>query len=267
MRWIKALFGIYEYKPYSQKEFFKKFEHLIKTVFEIYPISDLHCGGEYQDNPMALQIVRDLKKLPPEKLRWVYSLGDIFDFVAAHLKNLEWMYDDFAELILLLKERYRLGNHEAMGENDKDLLHLYFPTREPLYQMLKDSMNKKPMGEYIDTLPNGVRVMLDHGDLFTKKQQDDYLPYRYKKHGAKGFDLVKVEFLDKLDWPKSIRPLPKGYIDAVVDKMIEQNADVAVFGHFHMKEITYFYHRGKVVIILPAHHFNTVAIPEMMKAA
>ena len=259
-RYIKAIFGIYDHTPYTQEKFLQKFKS-VGDLFFFHIISDLHIGSEYQDNPKALQIVQDIQKLPPDQAKWVFALGDIFDFVCAPIRNLDWMYDEFAKLFLFLFKKYRLGNHEGLGENEADLLHQYFDSNK--LRDLKTALSTEALGEYIVTAPNGVKVMLDHGDLFTQKQRDDYMPYRYKKHGASGAKLIQVEFFDKLDWLKTRRPLPKGFIEAVYDKMVTAEADVCIVGHFHVEAIRYYFLKGKIIIVLPAHQFNSVAIPKL----
>lgn len=261
-RYIKAIFGIYDHTPHTLEQFKNRFKKSSIEWFEIFVISDLHIGSEYQDNPYALDMVRKIQTLSPDKSKWIYSIGDIFDFVAAPEINLGWMYDEFAKIFIFLFKKYRLGNHEAFGENPHDEFAKYWSQDSQIYKELKKAQSTESHGEYIVTTPNLARVMLEHGDLFTDKQRKDYLPYRYKKHGASAIKLIQVDFLDKLDWLKTRRPLPKGFIEAVHDKMVIAEADVCVVGHFHVEAIRYYLYEGKVIIVLPAHQLNTVAIPK-----
>ena len=135
-----------------------------------------------------------------------------------------------------LKWRARKGNHEADGVDDEILMTI---------------------------TPNQVNLWMEHGDLITDKQKETYIPYRHKKHGATPAKLAQTEFFDKLDWLKTKRPLPKGFIEKVHENMLKLKADVFVCGHFHVEAQRYYYYKGKVIIILPAHQLNHVMIPKL----
>lgn len=262
IRYIKAIFGIYDHYFLTPDKFFEKYHHIIESIFDIEAISDEHCGGEYRDNKNAEKIVEEIIARPEEKRRWVYSYGDIVDFVCGYPKNFSWMYSMTARLIIALRFRAKLGNHEGLGTNDDPIFEKYKNQFGHLYWPMVEAFEKGPM---FDTLPNGVKLWGDHGDLITEKQRKDYLPYRYKKHGATGVKLAQVYFLDKLDLLKTKRPLPKGFIEEVRKQMDDNGSDVFICGHFHPEGQRYYFDEKtrKLIIILPAHQLNKVRIPKM----
>lgn len=234
-RYLKALFGVYDHKWQSQSDYFKSINSFLRDhAFDIEVINDLHIGSEYQDNPNAQDLVDAV--FNGTTSQWFFALGDIYDFVCAPSKNLYDMSEKFYKLRERLKNRYRMGNHEAEGVEAVEL---------------------------VERLPNGTVVWLDHGDLITADQRKRYLPYRKRQHGASRKDLAKVEFLDHLDFFKAKRPLPKDFIETVTLRMIKDNFDVYICGHFHVEAQRYYTYKGKLIIILPAHQLNKVKIPKV----
>ncbi len=261
-RYIKAIFGIYDHNFLTWDKFAEKYHHIIESIFDIEVITDLHIGSEYQDNPKAESIVQGIINRPEHEKQWVYSLGDIFDFICGKESYFDEMYMQLARLFVALGFRARLGNHEGLGTNEFHLIRKYAEEFGLLYSTLLKSIKDYPM---FDLLPNGVKLWGDHGDLITEKQRKDYLPYRYKQHGASNIKLASVYFLDKLDLLKTKRPLPKGFIEEVRKEMSRNGSDVFVCGHFHPENQRYYFDEKtrKLIIVLPAHKLNKVRIPKM----
>lgn len=261
LRYIKAIFGKYDHYFLTPEEFFKKYAAIIIDIFGLEAVNDPHRGSKYQDNEEMTEIIEEIIQRPQEERAWVFFLGDIWDFVCAATKDLPWMRDGFARTLIAMRWRYRLGNHEGLGTNDKNRLKELF-SDHPLYNEMVKALDTTK--DLIVQLPNGVRVWMEHGDLITEKQRKDYMPYRYHDHGASTAKLVQVFFLDKLDLLKTKRPLPKGFIEEVRRQMDEKKADVFICGHFHPEGQRYYFDEKtrKLIIILPAHQLNKVKIPK-----
>ena len=70
LRYIKAVFGVYDHKWLSRDQFAEKFDHLITSKFYIKAINDFHIGSEFQDNPDAEEIVEQIISDPDDM--WLF---------------------------------------------------------------------------------------------------------------------------------------------------------------------------------------------------
>jgi predicted phosphodiesterase len=220
VRYIKALFGKYDHKWTEPP---KNTQGLTRFLVG----NDWHIGSKYQDNPFITETLYDILSTPVDP--YLVLNGDIFDFTCAPKSELPHLYR------LYEKTRAHLGNRLISGNHD----------------------TKKPHStDLILETGSGKRVLFEHGDLISDHAK--WAKYREREHGASNFKLFQTALFDNMDWVKSKRPLPKGFIERASQRLHDLNCDVLVVGHFHVESERRYNFNRKTIVILPAHRLNKV---------
>ena len=192
--------------------------------------NDLHIGSKYQDNPNAQKEIEAYLFTELDHTNVILN-GDILDFTCAPRKNLHWMYDLRDALRAKFGAYYRMGNHEACGIDDYDLV-------------IPSSNNRF--------------YLVEHGDLLS-----DYVKwskYRQKSHGSSKLGQIKTALFDKMDWLKGNRKLPTEFVKNAIAKCKRLGLNGIIVGHFHPLKRIDIHEQGIHIIVLPAHYKNEVSL-------
>lgn len=224
MRWLKSLLGFGE-KFYNGP--IKWLEGRVKHLFG----GDIHIGGYYEDNHELARLMR--KWVDPTSVhhltyeivvnRRMYLNGDVVGLKEAPPHRV-------AELLLLraqLKNIFRDHMIEDGGNHDTEFW--------------RDALMIWSNRYLIIQSPSGRNYAMEHGHLLIDElKNDDYWrKYCDKPNGASDEKLAETFFLDKLDWFKTKRPLPKGFIKFASKRAAELSKHYGfiihgmIFNHFH----------------------------------
>lgn len=227
IRWVKALFGKYDHKWFNQamKHLDYRVPHLIG--------GDFHVGGDYCDNsellPMLEKWRRELTYEMVVKLK-IWLNGDIFGLKEAPPHMVPYLLQLRADLKEIFRDHMIDGNHDTPKWDDG--------------LMLWDNRYMIIMS------PSGRNYAMEHGHLLLDEllNSTEWREYCDKPNGASKLKLAQVHFLDKLDFFKDIRPLPKGFIELASKRASELSEHIGIriygmiFNHFHPRKIRFYYH-------------------------
>lgn len=239
LRYIKALFGVYDFKWQYTPCLVTPQPRVMHRMG-----GDFHIGSDYCDNPKLLPMVLEwIAKLKPTDIiqKRMFLNGDIVDLKCCPPLMVDTLIRLNEGLHTLFGPNYvDDGNHGAIRYDGVTLPYL------------------------IITSPSGMRYAMTHGDLLIDvlrrdtKKKNYWRSYRDRENGIEGFAKLKVKLLDSMDFVKAKRPLPEGYIELCSEFAASLNVNGIIVSHFHVEDTRWYTYLGREHVFLPAHRFTEV---------